>query len=141
MDPNVNPDGRDRYVNWYNQVKATPFNTSQDATEHSEPWPAGCSNHYLFDLNRDWMWASQVETQQRLKIYHQWMPQIHVDFHEQFINNPYYFAPGAEPFHEMLTPWQREFQTTIGKNNAKYFDQNGWLRSEERRVGKECRYR
>lgn len=127
MDPNVNPDGRDRYVNWYNQVKATPFNTSQDATEHSEPWPAGRSNHYLFDLNRDWMWASQVETQQRLKIYNQWMPQIHVDFHEQFINNPYYFAPGAEPFHEMLTPWQREFQTTIGKNNAKHFDENGWL--------------
>ena len=127
MDPNVNPDGRDRYVNWYNQVKAAPFNTSQDATEHSEPWPAGRSNHYLFDLNRDWMWASQVETQQRLKIYNQWMPHIHVDFHEQFINNPYYFAPGAEPYHEIITPFQREFQSKIGKNNAKYFDENGWL--------------
>lgn len=127
MDPDVNPDGRDRYVNWYNQVKATPYNSSQDATEHSEPWPGGRPNHYLFDLNRDWMWASQVETQQRLKIYNQWMPQIHVDFHEQFINNPYYFAPGAEPYHEMLTPWQREFQNTIGKNNAKHFDENGWL--------------
>ncbi|SDW30752.1 M14 family metallopeptidase [Aequorivita viscosa] len=127
MDPNVNPDGRDRYVNWYNQVKASPFNTSQDATEHSEPWPGGRPNHYLFDLNRDWMWASQVETQQRLKIYNQWMPHLHVDFHEQFINNPYYFAPGAEPYHEMLTPWQREFQFTVGKNNAKHFDENGWL--------------
>lgn len=127
MDPNVNPDGRDRYVNWYNQVKASPFNTSQDATEHSEPWPGGRPNHYLFDLNRDWMWASQVETQQRLKIYNQWMPHLHVDFHEQFINNPYYFAPGAEPYHEMLTPWQREFQITVGKNNAKHFDENGWL--------------
>ncbi|QAA82906.1 zinc carboxypeptidase [Aequorivita sp. H23M31] len=127
MDPDVNPDGRDRYVNWYNQVKATPYNPSQDATEHSEPWPGGRPNHYLFDLNRDWMWASQVETQQRLKIYNQWMPQIHVDFHEQYINNPYYFAPGAEPYHEMLTPWQREFQNTIGKNNAKHFDENGWL--------------
>ncbi len=127
MDPDVNPDGRDRYVNWYNQVKAIPFNTSQDATEHSEPWPGGRPNHYLFDLNRDWVWASQVETQQRLKVYNRWMPQIHVDFHEQFINNPYYFAPGAEPYHEMLTPWQREFQNTIGKNNAKHFDENGWL--------------
>ena len=127
VDPNVNPDGRDRYVNWYNQVKATPFNISQDATEHHEPWPGGRPNHYLFDLNRDWMWASQVETQQRLKVYNQWMPQIHVDFHEQYINNPYYFAPGAEPYHEMLTPWQREFQNTIGKNNAKHFDENGWL--------------
>lgn len=127
MDPGVNPDGHDRYVNWYNQVKASPYNSSQDATEHHEPWPSGRPNHYLFDLNRDWMWASQVETQQRLKIYNQWMPQIHVDFHEQFINNPYYFAPGAEPFHEIITPWQREFQSKIGKNNAKYFDENGWL--------------
>lgn len=127
MDPGVNPDGRDRYVNWYNQVKASPYNASQDATEHHEPWPGGRPNHYLFDLNRDWVWASQVETQQRLKIYNQWMPHIHVDFHEQFINNPYYFAPGAEPYHEMLTPFQRDFQHTIGKNNAKYFDQNGWL--------------
>ena len=127
MDPGVNPDGRDRYVNWYNQVKASPYNTSRDAIEHNEPWPAGRSNHYLFDLNRDWMWASQVETQQRLKIYNQWMPQIHVDFHEQYINNPYYFAPGAEPYHEIITPFQREFQNKIGKNNAKYFDENGWL--------------
>lgn len=127
MDPGVNPDGRDRYVNWYSQVKALPYNSSQDATEHHEPWPGGRPNHYLFDLNRDWVWASQVETQQRLKIYNQWMPHIHVDFHEQFINNPYYFAPGAEPYHEMLTPFQREFQHIIGKNNAKYFDKNGWL--------------
>ena len=127
MDPGVNPDGRDRYVNWYNQVKASPYNSSRDAIEHNEPWPGGRPNHYLFDLNRDWMWASQVETQQRLKIYNQWMPQIHVDFHEQFINNPYYFAPGAEPYHEIITDWQREFQNKIGKNNAKYFDKNGWL--------------
>lgn len=127
MDPGVNPDGRDRYVNWYNQVKASPYNSSRDAIEHNEPWPGGRPNHYLFDLNRDWMWASQVETQQRLKIYNQWMPQIHVDFHEQYINNPYYFAPGAEPYHEIMTPWQREFQNKIGKNNAKHFDENGWL--------------
>lgn len=127
MDPGVNPDGRDRYVNWYNQVKASPYNSSRNAIEHNEPWPGGRPNHYLFDLNRDWMWASQVETQQRLKVYNQWMPQIHVDFHEQYINNPYYFAPGAEPYHEIITDWQREFQNKIGKNNAKYFDKNGWL--------------
>jgi len=127
MDPDVNPDGRDRYVNWYNQVKRTPYDATPEAVEHNEPWPGGRPNHYLFDLNRDWVWASQVETEQRLKIYNQWMPHIHVDFHEQYINNPYYFAPGAEPYHEMLTPWQREFQNTIGKNNAKHFDKNGWL--------------
>ncbi len=126
IDPSVNPDGRDRYVNWYNQTKSAPFNTNPDAVEHQEPWPGGRSNHYLFDLNRDWAWATQVETQQRLKVYNAWIPHIHVDFHEQFINNPYYFAPGAEPFHEIITDWQRNFQTEIGKNHAKYFDKKGW---------------
>ena len=127
MDPNLNPDGRDRYVNWYNQVKSTPYNSSQVAAEHHEPWPGGRPNHYLFDLNRDWMWATQIETQQRLSIYNQWMPHIHVDFHEQGINEPYYFAPAAEPFHRQITSFQREFQTEIGKNHARYFDEKGWL--------------
>ncbi|MCJ7757291.1 MAG: M14 family metallopeptidase, partial [Gillisia sp.] len=127
IDPCLNPDGRDRYANWYNQVKADPYNSSTMATEHNEPWPGGRPNHYLFDLNRDWAWATQVETRQRLKIYNSWMPNIHVDFHEQGINEPYYFAPAAEPFHEIITPFQREFQTEIGKNHAKYFDEQGWL--------------
>ncbi|EAQ41838.1 M14 family metallopeptidase [Polaribacter sp. MED152] len=127
IDPCINPDGRDRYVNWYNQVKSTPFDIGQDAKEHHEPWPGGRPNHYLFDLNRDWAWATQVESQQRVKIYNKWMPHIHVDFHEQGINNPYYFAPAAEPFHEIITDWQRDFQTQIGKNHAKYFDKEGWL--------------
>ncbi|MDT0643530.1 M14 family metallopeptidase [Zunongwangia sp. F363] len=127
IDPCVNPDGRDRYVNWYNQVKADPYNPAQSATEHHEPWPGGRPNHYLFDLNRDWAWATQVETRERLKVYNQWMPHIHVDFHEQGINEPYYFAPAAEPFHEIITPFQKEFQTKIGKNNARYFDEEGWL--------------
>ncbi len=127
IDPCVNPDGRDRYANWYNQVKTEPYNVSQQAAEHHEPWPGGRPNHYLFDLNRDWAWATQIETQERLKIYNQWLPNIHVDFHEQGINEPYYFAPAAEPFHEVITPFQRDFQTRIGKNHSKYFDKEGWL--------------
>ena len=126
IDPSVNPDGRDRYVNWYNQVKASPYSPFQDAIEHHEPWPGGRPNHYLFDLNRDWVWATQAETQQRLKLYNQWMPHVHVDFHEQGINSPYYFAPAAEPFHEVITDFQREFQTRIGKNNAIVFDEKAW---------------
>ena len=127
IDPCLNPDGRDRYVNWYNQVKASPYNTHQSATEHNEPWPSGRPNHYLFDLNRDWVWASQIETKQRLILYNQWMPHVHVDFHEQGINEPYYFAQAAEPFHEVISDWQRTFQLQIGKNHAKYFDREGWL--------------
>ncbi len=127
IDPCLNPDGRDRYINWFNSVVGKNYNPLRIAREHREPWPGGRSNHYNFDLNRDWAWQTQVESQQRIKIYNQWMPQVHVDFHEQGINEPYYFAPAAEPFHEVITPWQREFQTTIGKNHAKYFDANGWL--------------
>lgn len=127
LDPNVNPDGRDRYVNWFNQVRARPYNKDPLAIEHHEPWPGGRPNHYLFDLNRDWAWATQVETRQRLKVYNDWLPHIHVDFHEQGITDPYYFAPAAEPFHEAITSFQRDFQTRIGKNHAKYFDEEGWL--------------
>lgn len=127
LDPCINPDGRDRYVNWYNQQYNKTFNTDRVSNEHNEPWPSGRPNHYLFDLNRDWAWLTQVESKQRITLYNQWLPHVHVDFHEQGMNNPYYFAPAAEPFHEVITNFQRTFQTEIGKNNAKYFDKNGWL--------------
>ena len=127
LDPCINPDGRDRYVNWYNNAVGMTYDTDPQAREHMEPWPAGRTNHYNFDLNRDWAWQTQVETQQRIPLYQQWYPQVHVDFHEQGFNQPYYFAPAAEPLHDVLTPWQKEFQVQIGKNHAKYFDQNNWL--------------
>lgn len=127
IDPCLNPDGRDRYVNWYNSVVGKNMNVDPQSREHIEPWPGGRSNHYNFDLNRDWAWQSQVETQQRIKKYQQWMPHVHVDFHEQGYNEPYYFAPAANPLHDVITPWQRDFQTMIGRNNARYFDANGWL--------------
>ena len=127
LDPCINPDGRDRYVNWYNSVVSKNYNPEPSAREHAEPWPGGRSNHYNFDLNRDWAWQTQVETQQRIKKYNAWMPQVHVDYHEQGFNEPYYFAPAAEPIHEVITPWQRELQVMIGKNHAKYFDNNNWL--------------
>lgn len=127
LDPCINPDGRDRYANYYNQYGNLVPNAHGDAKEHHEPWPGGRANHYFFDLNRDWAWQTQAESQQRLKAYHQWMPHVHVDFHEQGHNNPYYFAPAAEPLHEVITNWQREFQVMIGKNNARYFDEQGWL--------------
>jgi hypothetical protein len=127
IDPCLNPDGRDRYVNFYNSVKGAVPDANPYAREHAEPWPGGRINHYYFDLNRDWAWQTQRETQARLALFNQWLPEVHVDYHEQGYNAPYYFAPAAEPFHKVITPWQREMQTTIGKNNAKYFDQNGWL--------------
>ncbi len=127
IDPCINPDGRDRYVNWFNGVVGKNYNPDPASREHAEPWPGGRTNHYNFDLNRDWAWQTQVESQFRIKKYNQWMPQVHVDFHEQGVNNPYYFAPAANPYHEVITQWQKDFQLLIGKNNASYFDKNGWL--------------
>ncbi len=127
MDPSINPDGYSRYTHWnWNTSNLIP-NPNPESREHNEPWPGGRVNHYLFDLNRDWAWQTQIETQQRLEIYHQWMPHIHVDYHEQGHNSPYYFAPAAQPYHQFITDWQSDFQHDIGKNHAHYFDENGWL--------------
>ncbi len=127
IDPCINPDGRDRYVNWYNQYKNSDHSLDPNSKEHHEPWQTGRANHYMFDLNRDWAWLTQVESQQRLKFFNKWLPHVHVDFHEQGVDNPYFFAPAAEPYHEVITDFQRDFQKTIGKNHAKYFDRNGWF--------------
>jgi len=127
IDPCLNPDGYDRYTQWNRGVGNRIPNPHIETREHHESWPSGRVNHYQFDLNRDWAWATQVETQQRLKVYNQWLPHIHVDVHEQGHNDHYYFAPAAQPFHQYITKWQGEFQTEIGKNNSKYFDEEGWL--------------
>lgn len=127
IDPCANPDGNSRYIHWYRRYANAIPNPNPASLEHQEPWPKGRVNHYLFDLNRDWAWATQMETQQRLKVYGQWMPHVHADLHEMGINSPYYFAPAARPYHEYITDWQGDFQQEIGKNHARYFDENGWL--------------
>ncbi len=127
LDPSLNPDGYDRYTHWYRSVSNRRKNPIPDGREHTEPWPRGRTNHYHFDLNRDWAWATQIETQQRLTLYHRWRPHVHADLHEQGVDNPYYFAPAAEPLHDYITAWQRDFQTRVGQNHARYFDRNGWL--------------
>ncbi|WPU94469.1 M14 metallopeptidase family protein [Mucilaginibacter sabulilitoris] len=127
IDPCLNPDGRDRYINFYNSVHGEVPDANPISREHVEPWPGGRTNHFYFDLNRDWAWQTQKETQARVALFNQWLPEVHVDYHEQGYNAPYYFAPAAEPYHKDITQWQRDFQVIIGKNNAKYFDQNGWM--------------
>ena len=127
LDPCLNPDGYSRYSHWYIGNSNKVADPNLEAREHQEPWPGGRLNHYNFDLNRDWAWASQKETQQRLAPFQRWMPHVHADVHEQFKDNPYYFAPAAAPFHMYISDWQREFQTRIGKDNASLFNDNEWL--------------
>ncbi|MEL6867820.1 MAG: M14 family zinc carboxypeptidase, partial [Bacteroidota bacterium] len=126
IDPCLNPDGYSRYTHWNIGASNTITNPNPASREHNEPWPGGRVNHYLFDLNRDWAWQTQLETRQRIKAYQQWMPHVHVDFHEMGYNDPYYFAPAAQPYHNYITEWQGVFQQDVGRNNAKYFDEKGW---------------
>ncbi|MGB3619634.1 MAG: M14 metallopeptidase family protein, partial [Catalinimonas sp.] len=126
LDPCLNPDGRERYVHWYQQTVGYPNNPHPDAWEHHEPWPRGRGNHYLFDLNRDWAWQTQQESQARHTAYQRWLPHVHADFHEMGPDDSYFFAPSAEPIHAAVTDFQREFQGTIGRNHADYFDREGW---------------
>ena len=127
FDPSLNPDGYNRYSQWARSIAGKTPHPGLTDREHMEPWPGGRVNHYLFDLNRDWAWQTQVETQQRIVQYHKWMPHIHVDFHEMGYDDGYYFAPAAEPYHKHITDFQRDMQVDIGKNHAKYFDKEGWL--------------
>ena len=127
LDPSINPDGYSRYTEWNRRTAATQMNTDIQSWEHREPWPGGRTNHYLFDLNRDWAWQTQVESRQRIAQYNRWLPHIHADFHEMGYTSPYYFAPAAQPYHELITPFQRQFQDVIGRNHARHFAEHGWL--------------
>ena len=69
IDPCMNPDGRDRYVQFYTMTGTNPASSDFSTREHEEPWPSGRTNHYHFDLNRDWTWLTQKETSQRMKLY------------------------------------------------------------------------
>jgi hypothetical protein len=125
LDPCLNPDGHERYVQFFQREASATPDPDPRSIEHNEPWPGGRYNHYLFDLNRDWAWLTQPESQARWELYSQWMPHVHGDFHEMGFNSPYYFPPAVEPYHEVITDWQRAFQWEIGQATASAFDARG----------------
>ncbi|HEU4456525.1 MAG TPA: M14 family metallopeptidase, partial [Longimicrobium sp.] len=126
IDPVTNPDGRDRYVSWYGSVRGMRPDPDPQAREHREPWPGGRFNHYLFDLNRDWSWATQAETRARLATWWRWNPQVHVDFHEMFYNSSYFFFPAAAPINPIYPAHVLEWGKRFGAANARAFDAQGW---------------
>lgn len=127
IDPCQNPDGRDLYTNRYRRRQ--PINVNPDPSDwsHSQPWPSARANHYLFDLNRDWAWQTQAETKQRIAFYNRYMPQVHADFHEMGSESPYFFPPGADPWHKVISKWQHEFHKLTGEANAKLFNEHSRL--------------
>jgi len=97
IDPAYNPDGRDRHTTWANAFKGDPMVSDPVDAEHNEMWPRGRTNHYWFDLNRDWLPLAHVESQNRVEFYHQWYPNVVTDFHEMGTNSTYFFEP-TKPF-------------------------------------------
>ena len=93
VDPTINPDGRDRHTHWANMYKGSPLVADPNDAEHNEYWPGGRTNHYWFDLNRDWLLAINPESQGKLKWYHQWYPNVVTDFHEMGTQSTYFFEP------------------------------------------------
>ena len=126
IDPMQNPDGRARFIFQNLQGRAavpdpTPYNA-----EHDEPWPGGRSNHYLFDMNRDWFAQTQPETRGRIMLARDFWPHVTVDLHEQGGDNTYYFAPPADPLNPHITKSQVAAFDLFGRANAARFDQRGW---------------
>lgn len=125
IDPCLNPDGRARYVHWYEQtVGATP-DPDPIAREHREPWPSGRPNHYLFDLNRDWLWGTQPESRARMAIYRRYMPQVHIDYHEQGIFSPYFLGAGDTPYNTNIPQESKDWFDRLGRASAEAMDRAG----------------
>lgn len=134
IDPCLNPDGRMRYVGWFeNTVGVGGENSSHDAAEHDEPWPSGRTNHYLFDLNRDWLWLTQPESAARLVRYSQYKPQLHIDGHEQGFDSPFFFGAGDEPYNANIPDETRAWIELYGLANAKVFDARGLVYATKER--------
>ena len=122
IDPMQNPDGRDRFINYFRQNMGRWPNADTQSAEHNEVWPTGRVNHYLFDMNRDWFAQTQIETRGRTRAYLEWYPQVFVDLHEMGTESSYYFAPPALPYNPNLTRPQLDWLRSFGRNNGTWFD-------------------
>ena len=125
IDPMQNPDGRDRFLQHFNMSEGLIPDDDRISAEHDEPWPGGRTNHYLFDLNRDWFIMTQPETRGRIELVQEWYPVAYVDAHEMGSDGTYYFAPEAIPYNPHLAADQRSSLELFGRTNARWFDTFG----------------
>jgi hypothetical protein len=126
IDPLLNPDGRERYVQWFIRTRGEEADPNPDAFEHNEPWPGGRFNHYLIDMNRDWAWSSQREVRARVAEYQKWNPQVFVDFHEMGYQSSYFFPPDARPVNANLPKDVDTWLEKFGRADAEAFTKKGW---------------
>ncbi|MCW5519147.1 zinc carboxypeptidase [Aureitalea sp. L0-47] len=126
FDPSFNPDGLQRFAHWANTHKAQNINPDPNDREYREAWPGGRTNHYWFDINRDWLPVQLPESRARLKTFHNWYPNILTDHHEMGTNSSFFFQPGIPSRTHPLTPKKnQELTGMIAKFHAKALDQLG----------------
>ncbi|GAB3047975.1 M14 family zinc carboxypeptidase [Stenotrophomonas tumulicola] len=128
FDPAQNPDGRDRAANWHNAYASSPASADPADKEHVEPFPQGRTNHYFTDLNRDWLALTQQDSRPKIEVFHQWYPNVQIDFHEMGKDSTYYFEPSPKSMHSPLLPAASyEFNKTLAKYHAASLDALGSL--------------
>ncbi|MBR9921352.1 MAG: zinc carboxypeptidase [Bacteroidetes bacterium] len=128
LDPCFNPDGFHRFSTWANMHKSAVGNADPNSREFNEVWPGGRTNHYWFDLNRDWLLAQHPESQGRLRLFHKWKPNVLTDHHEMGTNATFFFQPGVPQRTNPLTPDRNQQLTAeIGNFHAAALDEIGSL--------------
>ena len=128
MDPAFNPDGIQRFAHWANSNKSKNLNPDGNDREYHETWPNGRTNHYWFDMNRDWLPVQLPESKARINTFHKWLPNILTDHHEMGTNSTFFFQPGEPTRVHPLTPSvNQELTAEIGTYHAKAFDKIGSL--------------
>ncbi len=128
FDPAYNPDGLQRFSTWVNMHKNQNLTPDNNDREYDEEWPRGRTNHYWFDMNRDWLVSQLPESQARIRSFHQWKPNILTDHHEMGTNSTYFFQPGIPSRTHPLTPkLNQELTSKIANYHAKALDKIGSL--------------
>ncbi len=126
FDPSFNPDGLQRFAYWANIHKSRNVNPDPNDREYDEVWPGGRTNHYWFDMNRDWLPVQLPESRARINTFHSWYPNILTDHHEMGTNASFFFQPGIPSRTHPLTPQKNQDLTReIAKYHAKAFDRLG----------------
>ena len=126
FDPSYNPDGLQRFAYWANINKSKNINPDPNDREYNEVWPGGRTNHYWFDMNRDWLPVQLPESQARINTFHNWYPNILTDHHEMGTNSTFFFQPGIPSRTNPLTPSKnQEITETIGNFHAKALNKIG----------------
>ena len=126
FDPSLNPDGLQRFAYWANTNKSKLINPDPNDREYTEVWPRGRTNHYWFDMNRDWLPVQLPESKARIETFHQWLPNILTDHHEMGSNSTFFFQPGIQSRTHPLTPaMNQELTKEIATYHAKALDRIG----------------